>query len=493
MKCLFLFILCLLVACNSNPLRTDENKLKGGVLAEESKNKVSENLKRESDSIADHTKGFRYKPVITHDVKPIVLDFTASIPVKNQKLSQIGSSVKYVVLEVPGDSTFFAWSAQIQFSGDNIIVNNNLGIHRFSSDGRYLEMICRNYVDSPHERMAFISKETFKGAWIDHVDVAGNTVVYKYTDYPGKKVSLFRYSMNDAPLLYSQTNSPETTPPETFAKGDQVVTEPLDPDEEQGLSSTRLNAVSDDFYSGTPGNGPNAFAKDASLLTVFNNRGDTVCIFPQHIHLSSPVTASVIRSFSNMSWFNDKVPTFKWAFNDTAFRLVPPNKLSAAYVFEFGKNRISVDDWLNVNVSRKGKMKVTGIIEDARFLFITWCTYLNENITGSIYRKAVYDKSCDMLFDPGIPESEMKAPPAIGSAPVKTEYSPAGMENDLDGGISFWPSLITGNGKLALRTSPELLRSYIKSSFYKNRNAGFSEFVRSLKSGKQQAILMILE
>jgi hypothetical protein len=494
MRNLFLPALFLLVACNSNPLRTDENKLKRGVLAEESKNRVSENFKRENDSLAVHPQGFRYKPVKAGYMKPVVLDFTGSIPVRKQKLSQIASRVKYVVLEVPDDSTFFAWSARIQFAGDNIIVNNNLGIHRFSSEGKYLEMICRNKVDSPHDRMAFISKETFKGAWIDHVDVAGNTVLYKYTDYPGKKVSLLRYSLSNAPVLFSQTNNSENSPPETFAKGDQVITGPIESSgEKPGLSSSRLHAVSDDFYSGTPGNGPDAFAKDAPLLTVFNNRGDTICIFPQHDHLASPVTMSVVRSFGNLSWFNNEVPTYKWAFNDTVFRLLPPNKLSPAYVFNFGKNRISVDDWLHVNASLKGKMTVTGIIEGAHYLFITWCTYPNDDVRGSIYNKAVYDKSSATLYNPGIPETERKAPPPLGSSPANTEYNPAGMENDIDGGISFWPSLITGNGKLALRTSPELLKSYIKSSFYKNSNAGFSEFVKSLKSGKEQLVLMILE
>jgi hypothetical protein len=503
---LSLIILLVSLSCHPNRLKTSEKELAKEINTQEKeKGEAQSNAveKRFVDTLSNLSQGFQYKEDRSVDPAhpPVVLDFSGEIPVRQIKLSAIASKIRYIVLQVPDDSLFFTWGSALHFNGDYIVVNNNLGINLFSTDGKFLQTICKNQV-TPDERTAGnFSRETFRGAWVNHVYTAGNSVYYKYTDYPGEQVSLLRFSPeNNLPSLVMA--NPSEVKPQSFAKGDVIAAGKLATDREAaGLESTNIFAISDDFYAGLPPNLPKAFDKNTPMLTIFNAKGNTLCKFRQYDNLETPVTSSLIRSFSNSSWSLGDVATFQGSFNDTIFRIYVPNRLKPAFVFNFGEHKITVDDWLHVNRSLSGKIGITDIIETSRYLFIDICYYTTNKLKDARNEKVIYDKEKKELFRLAGKNGEVSTsaapppPPRSGNIqPPITSTPGLLLENDLDKGLSFWPRYVTYDGKMVRLVRPEEFISHVRNADIKNQSStGFVKFAKSLKTGGREVVLMIVE
>jgi hypothetical protein len=214
-------------SCHPNRLKTSEKELvkEMQIREKEKKGEIQRNAleKRFVDTLSNLSAGIVYKEdrSIEPAHPPVVLDFSGDIPVRQIKLSAIASKIRYIVLQVPDDSLFFTWGSNLHFTKDNIVVNNNLGINLFSTDGKFIETICKNYVTEDERTDGNFSRETFRGAWVNHVYTAGNSVYYKYTDYPSEQVSLFRFSPeNNLPLMVPGNSSEIKS--QNFAKGDII-------------------------------------------------------------------------------------------------------------------------------------------------------------------------------------------------------------------------------------------------------------------------------
>jgi hypothetical protein len=492
-------------SCHHNRLKTSEKELAKEINTQEKeKGKAQSNApeKRFVDTLSNLSQGFQYKEDRSVDPAhpPVVLDFSGEIPVRQIKLSAIASKIRYIVLQVPDDSLFFTWGSTLHFNGDYIVVNNNLGINLFSTDGKFIQTICKNQV-TPDERTAGnFSRETFRGAWVNHVYTAGNSVYYKYTDYPGEKVSLLRFSPeNNLPSLVMA--NPSEVKPQSFAKGDVIAAGKLAADwEASGLESTNIFAISDDFYAGLPPNLPKAFGKNIPMLTIFNAKGDTLCKFRQFDNLETPVTSSLIRSFSNSSWSFGDVATFQGSFNDTIFRIYIPNRLRPAFVFNFGEHKITAEDWLHINRSLSGRIGITNVIETSRYLFIDVRYYTTDKLKEARNEKVIYDKEKKELFRLAGKNGEVStsaAPPPPPSSNIQPQIAGSPsllLDNDLDGGLSFWPRYVTYNGKMVRLVRSEELINHINNADFKNQSStGFVNFVKSLKTGGREVVLMIVE
>jgi len=492
-------------SCHPNRLKTSEKELvkEMQIREKEKKGEIQRNAleKRFADTLSNLSAGIVYKEDRSIDpaLPPIVLDFSGDIPVRQIKLSAIASKIRYIVLQVPDDSLFFTWGSTLHFTGDNIVVNNNLGINLFSTDGKFIQTICKNYV-TPDERTAGnFSRETFRGAWVNHVYTAGNSVYYKYTDYPGEQVSLFRFSPDNNLPLMVPANSSEIKS-QNFAKGDIITSGKLVTEKEAtGLESTNIFAISDNCYAGLPPNNLRAFGKNIPMLTIFNANGDTLCKFRQYDNLETPVTSSLIRSFSNSSWSLGDVATFQGSFNDTIFRIYVPNRLKPAFVFNFGEHKITAEDWLHVNKSLSGKIGITDIIETSRYLFIDICYYTTDKLKDARNEKVIYDKEKKELYRLAGKNGEVSItatpppPPSSNIQPPITGSTGLLLENDLDGSLSFWPRYVTYDGKMVRMVRPEELISHIRNADFTNQSSSLVSFVKSLKTGGREIVLMIVE
>ena len=229
---------------------------------ERKKNQEAERIARENqvpDTLINIRTGFQYKEDRSVDPShpPKTIDFSKDIPVMEFKLGDLTSRISYLVLQVPDDSLYFLEWPEINITSKSIIVNNNMGIHRFDRDGKFIETICKNTFSVPrdiepgHPASNFFSKETFIGAWRNHVQTVGNTVFYKYTNYPAETVSLLRFTSEDRTQNLQIPQIAETGTPRTYARGDTIATgkESLS-SSTPGLSSTSILAVSDNCYAG---------------------------------------------------------------------------------------------------------------------------------------------------------------------------------------------------------------------------------------------------
>jgi hypothetical protein len=489
-------------SCHPNRLKTDEKALALELRSEEKQKSGADRAANEkADTLENLSAGFIYKENRSVDPArpPVILDFSGEIPVRQIRLSAIASKIRYVVLQVPDDSLFFTWGAILHFTKDNIVVNNNLGINLFSTDGKFIGTICKNYVTEDERIAGNFSRETFRGTWVNHVYTAGNSIYYKYTDYPGEQVSLLRFSPEDNLPLMVSANSSEIKS-QLFVKGEVIAAGKLATDRKAvGLESTNIFAISEDFYAGLPPNLPEAFDKNTPMLTIFNSKGDTLCKFRQYDNLETPVTSSLIQSFSNSSWSLGNAATFQGSFSDTIFRIYVPNRLKPAFVFNFGEHKITADDWLHVNRSLSGKIGITDIIETPRYLFIDVRYYATDILKEARNEKVIFDKEKKELFrlagkDGKVSTANTPPPPPSSNIQPPVTGSPGLLlENDLDGGVSFWPRYVTYDGKMVRMLRPEELISHIRNADFTNQNRSLVNFVRSLKTGGREVVLMIVE
>lgn len=484
-------------SCRYNRMKISEKALAKEILFQENQKKERERIaleKQLSDTLANIHAGYLYKEDRSVDPvhPPVILDFSKEIPVRELKLSDIVSKVSYIVLQVPDDSLYFLETPDINFTSNSIILNNNMGILRFSRDGRYIETICKNTFDVPRNidpgrpLSIYLSKETFRGAWRNHVETAGNTVFYKYTDYPAEKVSLLKFSLAGSSHNILVTQTSDTGTPVTYSKGDVIATgKEAIRSGTPGLSSINILPVSDNCYAGII-SGLEKYAKNSTLMVTFNSEGDTLCKFKQYEYLKTPITSSVVRTSSNSTWHFGQITTLKWAFNDTVFRLIPPNRLIPVFVFNFGEKKVTAEDWLHVNNPVEGKIRIGEILENQNFLFIQY----NYGPSGikQITERALFDKSKNELFR-FTKNDEPKN--------KKYNFWINSLENNVDGGPNFWPRYITPEGKPAYTLRPEDLKKYIQNSDYSSstdpKKNAFKNFAQSLKGGGREIVIMITE
>jgi len=493
------FALIIFSSCQHNRLKTDEKKL-----AREIKNQENENKRetdrialeaQESDTLANLPAGFRFKEDRSVDPAhpPVVIDFSKEIPVKDVKLSSIASAVKYIALSVPGDSIYFLWGASLNFTSNNIIINNNLGIQSFDREGRFIATIAKNYlgvplnIDPEKPFSGFFPKETFRGVWHNHVRTAGNMILYKYTDYPEGRVNLLKFSLssNSPNILVPQDS--ETGSPSTYARGEVIATgKEAIRSGTPGLSSIGIFPIAENCYAGMPGL-VEAFDGKNPLIVLFNINGDTLCTFTQFENLESPITNSVIRTYSTPRWQTGKLTSIKFAFNDTVFRIIPPNRLLPAYVFKLGDSKVTADEWLHVNTKLDRKILISSILENQQFMFIEYRHYIAGN-DKPVYEKALFDKSRNELIRL---ESNDEANNKIFNYWINS------FENDLDGGPDFWPDYTTPEGNLAKLLRTKDLKEYIQNPDYKlctdSKKEAFKAYVQSMKGGGRDIVIMIVE
>ena len=495
-------------SCRHNRLKTNEKNLAAEINLLENQKKEAEKIAIEKgpvDTLAKIPTGFLYKEDRSLDPThpPVVVNFSNEISVREVKLSDVASKVNYIILQVPDDSVFFSWRTRLSFSSNKIIVYNILGINLFSYNGEFIETICKNSFIGPRkfdpkgQFATFFGPESFKGAmdtYQPNAGAAGNTVFYKFWDRPGENISLMKYSLNNKTQQLIQPKSSEAGQNEVNYKGENVVSEKMikSPIDVPGLYYTNNVPISDNCYVGLP-SGLLPFGKNGYLMASFNLQGDTLCKFKQFDLPETPISSSVYHTFYNQNWVFGQLTTFKWAFNDTVFRMIPPNRLVPVYVFQLGKHKATAEEWLHVNISRDDKIIIREIHENEHFIFIKYDYY----VPGQKQPKsenALFDKSKNELYRVILNDDRKNK---IFDATAPNYSLTFGLENDLDNGLPFWPTNVTTEGKLAISLMPEFLIKYIQRPEFMSSNnpkdKAYRDFVQTLQTGGRELIIMFVE
>ncbi|MFV0590648.1 MAG: DUF4933 domain-containing protein [Draconibacterium sp.] len=495
-------------SCGGNKLKTDEKSLAKQIFTEEQQLAHEAELRAErekqlADSIARLPKGFRFKEErgVDPEHPPVIIDFTKKIPVKAFNLSEFAKEIKYIKLSVPGDSLYFSpgIGGSVDFTKENIILFNNFGVHCFSKKGEYIEPIASSNVtsreSSRQKLFGYFDKESYRGVWGNHVSVAGGRAFYKFSDYPNEKVSLFSYDLkNETPVLQFAKDE-ENTNDGAFTKGEKITSGNEGyRSGTPGLSSTQILGISSNFYAGV--NSHLNASENGCMLATFNLQGDTLCKFTQLDKLERPITSSVIRTVpSILNWEYKGMFSFKKSFNDTVFRLIPPDRIVPTYVFNLGQHKITDEDWYQTSLALKDKIMIRSILETEKYLFLE-VRYYNEEGDRDGY-SAVYNKLTTDIFRLPISDEVVTPKQQSSFAPLTKSYQPTiRFINDIDGGLSFWPSFTTPQGEMGMLVFPEHLKSYLEETKADETNAKavqLTQFVKTLKSDTNERVIILVK
>jgi hypothetical protein len=452
-----IFILTIIPACHYNRLKSDEKQLAQKILMQE-KNKADSFKAAMTDISGKRSMAIRLKENRSVDPKspPVRIDVMGSISnTKEFKLSDVASSVRYVKLQKPADTTltydpFYyrdGLDSRIRSDDNQIIFEGLFGVTRFSMDGEYQETIWKNNTGIRFfgtKSVAFGGQDFFGIPYNIPVNISNGNLIYAFKDGPGENWQIMRYQTGNNKISIQPKKE---VIPNDIIPGNIVYshhTSTFGPFSNIYLTGPDTwVSLNTNWDSGTSG----------TLMVSLNNAGDTVCRFTDFNRIKN-FNNSSYRPFEMTSYQYNGTLSIKQAYNDTVFRLVSPERLKPQYTIDFGKFEFSQNDGLNPNFDLSDKFMLNSLFENDNFLFIQY----TQNHDGVLARKkqavkfynSIYSKKEDILYHiPGF------------------SFLPEGLINDLDGGFPFWPEFITPQGEMMKLVSGRVLKDYFNSEKFK--------------------------
>ena len=458
---LILLLLTVLLSCHHNRLKTNEKELGKEILLQEKTKKdteKTENEKESSETKTNSTGSFRSKEIRSVDEKrpPVKIDIMGTVNNNRKlKLSDVASSIRYVKLQTPPDTSLLYdnfyyrpdLNSKVISDGEQIIFQGLFGLTRFNMQGEYEETIWKNKTGINIFGQGVMFGEDFLGVlpFIPASLAAGN-LYYNFQDGPDKRGQVIRYKL--------RTDKNISVPPQTELPGPGLI-----------LGDTVFDSNKSwlEGFTQIYGTGPETWArvnnewnagKSGALLVTYNNKGDTLCQFTDYeriVNFSFPLTRTAIELATYS--FNGLL-TIKQEYNDTVFRLIPPETLLPVFVLDFGKYKFNFMDGLNADFDLSNKYMLNSLHETNDYLFIRY----TQNYDCPNTRKKNAVKFYNALFN----KKEGKLYHQPGSTLL-----PEGLENDIDGGMSFWPEFITPQGEMMMLVSGRVFKDYVNSEDFR--------------------------
>jgi hypothetical protein len=338
----------------------------------------------------------------------------------------------------------------IRSDGEEIIFQGLFGLTRFNMQGEYLETIWKNQTGI----------KIFGSSWVSYagkdfygippsfpVNISNGNIYFTFFDGPSGNGQVMKYKTGTNKMLSAQS--------QTEISGLGII--PGDT-----LFNTHRNLF--EGYSGIYGLGNGTWAginqkwnagKTGSLLVTYSEKGDTLCQFTDYDRIKNFNYSNGGRNAVQLSsYFYNNLLTIKQEYNDTVFRVIPPNRLLPIYIIDFGKYKFNYIDGFNPNFDLSEKLMLNSLVETNDFLFIRY----TQNIDGPTNRKKNTVKFFYALFDK-----------KVGKIYYNPGYTflPEGIVNDIDGGMPFWPEFITQQGEMMKLVSGKILKDYISSPSFK--------------------------
>jgi len=462
---ILIFLMLLnVISCHHNRLKTNEKELAKEILIQEKTKQETEKtvLEKESSETGTKSRGsFRKKEIRSVDPQkpPARIDIIGKgNNARKLKLSDVASSIRYVKLQTPPDTAllydpYFSHNdlnSYIRSDGEQIILQGIFGLTRFNMQGAYQETIWKNERGVMAQGKVYL--DNFYGVLHSNpVSILNGNIYFSFTD--GLSSEQFMKYKPETIINISVPTQPEVPGPDSV-KGEILLST-------QKRFQDRFNwvyGVGSDMWVGI--NNKLTAGISGSLLVTYNKLGDTVCQFTDYnriINFSQP-NYRIPEEFVN--YYYDGLLTIKQEFNDTVFRLIPPNRLLPVYVIDFGKYKVNYEEGINPKFDLSEKYLLYSFHETNDFLFIRY----NQNHYNPNNIKKNSVKFYNVLFN--------KRQKSLYHQSGFT-LLPEGLENDLDGGIPFWPEFITPQGEMMKLVSGRVLKDYINSDNFKKST--FSE------------------
>lgn len=456
------------VSCGRNRVKTDEKKLANQILTEEEQLaqqdvKRFEREKQLADSLAKMPKGFRLKGDRNTDPlnPPEIIDIAGNL---NQfgkfALSDIVSEIKYIRLQMPEDSAFtgkVTFKSDVDYkqelplmvikNKDFIVAYNYLGILLYSFEGKLLKTICSNELNNFELGKNYVkggSNSTIKG--VNNTPfLIGNNLYYNYEDKENGISELMQVDCNNLPL-----SLPENM--EHISK-------------HRGIGFP-VAFTGKNSYSVIP-LGSSLFAKKGHLkrnedmLTIYSANGDTLCSFPGNQKIEN-YTSTVSRRPDFGSSFQYKGNYFfREPHSDTIFRVVPPSRLIPEFILKLGEYKVErIQDAMDPKYNLDDKFILKSLSISNSYVLIHYTKGYNSpnarrNKKVKFYN-AIYDRKNKTLKH-------------IQYDPDNWKFS---LENDIDGGLSFWPYFsVSEHEEFLISVKGSDLKEHVKTPEFEKSSA----------------------
>jgi hypothetical protein len=201
-------------------------------------------------------------------------------------------------------------------------------------------------------------------------------------------------------------------------------------------------------------------------LTSVSLYGDTLCKFNDYNRTTGEQR---VRFFSHTYRIGGHV-MLQNEYNDTIFRIEPPNRLIPAYVMQWGAYKPDKNQYA-AGSDLEEKLVLGEWVETSRYIFITYTEgrdYPARRSQGKVrFHWALYDKTAKtlthFLTSATPPMVEIRAP-----LPYPAVFPPL-IENDIEPvGMPFWPKGVNHRGEMYMIFSKEQIRNYITTGTYRN-------------------------
>ncbi|MCG6189814.1 DUF4933 domain-containing protein [Maribellus maritimus] len=469
-------ILILIVSCsNKNKLNTNEQKLAAEIKTEELQKLEAEKAAQENTTIIPDSlpPGFRFQEDRSVDLQftPKVIDISNfQNTKKNFKLSDLIHEIKYIPLEnIPNKINDKSLGYTPKLADNYILIKSGFSLFLFNRDGSFKDVVCESpngYVEtssgSDIQTATISSLNNAKGVWGDVWSI-GNKLFYRYVDNGAKKNFLMTYDMDSRQNPLSLPADKEKY--QVAAKG--KIQASLGIEREERFSE--YIPLSDDSYAGI--NRKTKSAMQGQLMTSFRLNGDTLTSFPEYETISN-YSHSVMRgNFPQFIYQYKNTATFLNTFNDTVYRVIPPNRLLPAYILNMGEYKIKTQEGFTPGQDISSKLYIKDFFETPKYIYIKLIqgydspnNRKNKNI--KIYY-VVYEKENGRLYQlPVNPKGYCGA-----FEGVQSYYVPQGIVNDIDGGFLFWPQNVNAKGEIYEVVSGEKLKKHITSDRFNYSSA----------------------
>lgn len=471
------FLLC--QSCHQNRLKTNEKELSEELLKAEKEKEIAdstarvERFYRRDGGLAG---GFKIKEDRSTDpsAPPVIIDIEGNLEnLSDTKLSDIVSEITYVRMAPVPDTTIPSDLKYRYFIMDNYIVATNFyGIHLYAKDGKYIRKIVKNEmtgVEVTPDRIKFWFDYTMKGG-TSVTAVKGNILYYNYTDNSTGQKYIMEYDCSSSQVSIDYKFDPEN-PDKIIGLGNISIdlnhgnTVPPPPRKHQGMFSGSHDAF---YYD------PNTRLLDAetyispardgkNMMVVLNNQGDPLSEFTLKEKLVN-YTKTLMRGTDGGTNYEKNGSLYlRPAFNDTVFRITPPNRMTPVYILNLGTYKVSKQQGVDPDFKLIGKIIPGDWAETNNYIFMTFtkddydCPNTRKNKTVKIYH-ALYSKQSGKL-------TIIKGDPF--------NYSPELLENNIDGGIPVWPAfyMIGKNGEIMVSLKGKELKERIKLKAFRQSAA----------------------
>jgi hypothetical protein len=451
-------------SCRNNPLKTNEKELAKEIhLQEKEKNTTGRTAPEKSSSETGNrlSGSSRKKEIRSTDPQrpPINLDVLGTNKnIRIFKLSDIASSIKYVKLQKPPDTSLLYdpfyyrrdMISSVRSDGEQIIFQGLFGLTRFNMQGEYQETVWKNKTGIKFYGSGVIygGKDFFGVQPSTPVSLSNGNLYYTFFDGLAGTVQVMKYkpgtNKNLSVQLQTEIPGPGIIPGDTLLSTNNNPFEGFD--RIFGIGTDNWVGISQKWNAG----------KSGSLLVTYNDKDDTLCQFTDYDRIVN-FNKTTYRNSNELStyYYNGQL-TFKPEYNDTVFRLIPPDRLLPVYIIGFGNFKVNYMDGLNPDFDLSDKYLIYTLHETDNFLLIRF----TQNYDSPNTRKKSTVKFYNAIFDKN--EGKLFHQPGFSQIPED-------IINDLDGGMPFWPDFITPRGEMMKLVSGKKMKDYINSTGFKEK------------------------